>query len=243
MANLRELRQYDDRVVRYLSYDSYNIMRFSLVDDGIIKFDRSSFIQIESIEMDEYFALEAWRKRLYALNLIGEYPIEKIGFGNMSLKRDYSFIRPNSKPQFVITGTQTGKYADLDGKLYTRILDYHLDQNRVVAMGAVDASSETLTHAALYETNAEIQAIFHIHHKRTWNYFLRHQLPHTKKDTPYGTIEMAREAQSLFQGVARGIFAMEGHEDGVIAFSTSLDDCAKMILDSYHLALEDEAEI
>jgi hypothetical protein len=211
-------------------------MRFSLVDDGIIKFDRSSFIEINSLEKDEYFALEAWRKRLYQLELIGEYPIEKIGFGNMSCKNDYSIYATHTKPQFVITGTQTGKYPDLDGHFYTRIIDYDLDKNKVIAMGPVDASSETLTHAAIYETNNDIHAIFHVHHKELWNYILNKNLPHTKKEIPYGTIEMAREAQSLFPGKARGIFAMEGHEDGVIAFSTSLDDCGKIVLDLYHQA-------
>jgi ribulose-5-phosphate 4-epimerase/fuculose-1-phosphate aldolase len=217
-------------------------MRFSLVDDGIIKFDRSGFIEIEAIEKDEYLALEAWRKRLYQLELIGEYPIDKVGFGNISCKKDYKrHFQSAYKPQFLITGTQTGKYPDLDGRHYTRILDYDLDKNIVMAMGPVDASSETLTHAAIYETNNAITAIFHVHHKKMWNYILSHNLPHTKKETPYGTIEMAREAQSLFSGKAQGVFAMEGHEDGVIAFATTLDECGELILNHYHLSLGHEA--
>ena len=55
-----------------------------VIDDGVIKYDRSNFSHSGPLEIVEYFNLESWRMRLYDLNLIGEYKDEKIGFGNIS---------------------------------------------------------------------------------------------------------------------------------------------------------------
>lgn len=78
------------------------------------------------------------------MNLIGEYPEAKIGFGNMSVVQNYSEFTRSSCPQFVITGTQTGKYAELGAAHYTRVLDYDIDTLKIKMMGAIEASSEPL---------------------------------------------------------------------------------------------------
>ena len=57
------------------------------------------------------------------------------------------------------------------------------------------------------------------------------------KDTPYGTIEMAKCVQKMFPDKNHGTFAMAGHEDGVIAFAPNLDKAGDLILelhDVYH---------
>jgi hypothetical protein len=92
-----------------------------VIDDGVIKYDRSNFSQCGALLEDEFGALEYWRKKLYQMNFIGEYPEFHIGFGNMSTLRDYSCFQKSAHPQFVITGTQTGKYADLNGQELLRL--------------------------------------------------------------------------------------------------------------------------
>lgn len=208
-----------------------------MIDDGIIKFDNSAFTPSGPLSADEYSLLENWRKKLFQFEMIGEYPIEKVGFGNMSQRKNYSSIQQTVRPQFVITGTQTGALPDLDGRHYTRILDYDFQQNKVIAQGPVNASSETLTHAAIYEINAGIDCIFHIHHREMWEAMLEQGLAKTPKEIPYGTLEMARAAQALFPGDLSGIFAMEGHQDGIIAFGASLDACGELLFDTYHKVL------
>jgi ribulose-5-phosphate 4-epimerase/fuculose-1-phosphate aldolase len=212
-------------------------MRFCVIDDGVIKFDSSGFIPSDSLALDEYSELETWRAKLFALNLIGEYPTEQIGFGNLSQRRDYSHLHKTSKAQFVITGTQTGKYPNLNGNLYTRILDYSFEKNSVVAQGKVNASSETLTHAALYESNDSISTIFHVHHHALWSEMLAQGYPSTAVDIPYGTLEMARNACELFSGESEGVFAMAGHADGIVAFASTLDQCGNILLRLYHKLL------
>lgn len=209
------------------------IIYMSLIDDGVIKFDHSSFKLSPPLEIDEYRDLENWRKTLFAKELIGEYPIEKVGFGNLSQRKDYQSYFESSKPQFLISGTQTGKFSHLTGEHYTRVIDYDLGKNKVTAMGPVQASSESLTHAAIYELDKKIKAIFHIHHRDLWDCMLRDGAVRTPKDIPYGTQEMARCVQKLFAGKPVGLFAMEGHQDGIIAFATDLNECGKLIEELY----------
>ncbi|MGZ3790449.1 MAG: class II aldolase/adducin family protein, partial [Bacteriovorax sp.] len=201
-----------------------------VIDDGVIKYDRSNFTQCGPIDLVEYSALELWRKKLYALNLIGEYPIEQVGFGNISEIKNYSQIHQASVPQFIITGTQTGKYADLDGRFYTRVLDYDIDHLKIKMMGPVEASSEALTHAAIYTHNKNIKAIFHIHSKEIWNGMIIDRADHTCKSIPYGTVEMARATERCVGTKDFGAFCMHGHEDGVIAFGRNLDEAGELVL-------------
>lgn len=201
-----------------------------VIDDGVIKYDRSNFSHCGPLETTEYSALESWRKKLYALNLIGEYPEEKIGFGNMSELCDYSAFFNSHVPQFVITGTQTGKYADLDGRHYTRVLDYNIDHLKIKMMGPVEASSEALTHAAIYAYNKNIKAIFHIHSKLIWEGMIEDKCDFTCGSIPYGTVEMARATEKCIFNKDSGAFCMHGHEDGVVAYGTSLEEVGSIIL-------------
>lgn len=202
-----------------------------VIDDGVIKYDRSNFSYLECINQSEFEAIEYQREILYKLNLIGEEPEAKIGFGNISMKHDFTSVHPTPHPQFVITGTQTGKYSKLDGKLYTRVIDFDIDGLKLFSMGAVEASSEALTHAAIYLGNTNIKAVVHVHSKSIWEKMLADGSPSTKKDIPYGTKEMAYEAMRIAGLHHTGVFAMAGHEDGVIAFSTDIETATKLITD------------
>ncbi|MFA6236781.1 MAG: class II aldolase/adducin family protein [Bacteriovorax sp.] len=204
-----------------------------VIDDGVIKYDRSNFTQCPSLPLVEYSALELWRKKLFALNLIGEYKGGKVGFGNISGLQDYGQFHQTGMPQFIITGTQTGKYPDLDGRFYTRVLDYDIDHLKIKMMGPVEASSEALTHAAIYAHNKNIKAIFHIHSPEIWKGMIADHSDFTAKEIPYGTVEMARATEKCISNKDHGIFCMHGHEDGVVAYGRSLDEAGKLILEIY----------
>lgn len=204
-----------------------------VIDDGVIKYDRSNFSQCGCLNTSEYVDLEYWRKKLYDMNLIGEYPEAQIGFGNMSTVKDYSNFYRSTHPQFIITGTQTGKYADLNGFQYTRVLDYNIDQLKIKMMGAIEASSEALTHAAIYDFNPEIRAVFHIHSQEIWQKMIEDKSDFTAADIPYGTIEMARATQKCVSGKNAGVFCMHGHEDGVVIYGTSLQQAGELTIELY----------
>ena len=77
------------------------------VDDGVIKYDRSQFEKSDALKPDEFSNLEKWRDTLYKLKLIGEYLPEKIGYGNLSERKDYQSHHKTTKPQFLITGKES----------------------------------------------------------------------------------------------------------------------------------------
>ncbi len=167
--------------------------------------------------------LNTWRNRLYKERLIGVYP-DGIGYGNMSRR----FERSN----FLITGTGTGKFQKLNARHYTIVTSFNFSKNRVVCSGPVKASSESLTHAMLYECSNEINTVFHVHHRDLWSK-LKHMVPTTKSKVEYGTTAMALEIFRLFKetDVAKHkIIIMAGHEDGIITFGKTEKEAGDKIL-------------
>lgn len=199
------------------------------LDEGVIKFKFKLKIAPE-LNADEYLDLEKWRVILFRMNLIGEYPKEKVGFGNLS-KRDLRF-----SDQFIITGTQTGKFSNLTGRQYTKITNCNLDKMYVGAQGPIAPSSESLTHHALYLANKNIKYVFHVHSNQLWSYMISHEFMKTPKDIGYGTKQMAEVVQKLIQNKDHGILAMHGHQDGVISFAPTAEQAGQLILNTLKLA-------
>ncbi len=88
----------------------------------------------------------------------------------------------------------------------------------------MQASSETLTHLAVYEAMVSVNAVIHVHDARLWQAGLQH-LPRTPRDVPYGTPAMADAVQALFAACRwpeAGLFVMAGHQDGLLAFGTTM---------------------
>jgi L-ribulose-5-phosphate 4-epimerase len=167
--------------------------------------------------------LNTWRSRLYQAGLIGVYD-SGIGYGNISMryKRD----------KFIITGTATGKFKKLNSRHYTQVTAYNVEKNRVTTVGPIKASSESLTHAVLYECDSTINAVFHVHHLGLWKK-LMHVAPTSKKNVEYGTTSMAREMARLFKDTALAkekILVMAGHEEGIITFGETLVEAGEKIL-------------
>lgn len=205
-----------------------------VIDDGIIKYDRSNFSQCSPLDESEYLLLEEWRRQLYQMELIGEYAQANVGYGNMSGILDYNSFHSSLNPQFIITGTQTGKYSTLNGSHYTRVLDYSINTLKIHMMGVIEASSEALTHAAIYEANSNIKAVFHIHSKEIWEKMIADKSDFTDQSIPYGTLEMARATQECIKGKDFGVFCMHGHEDGIVIYGRSLNEAGELTKELYN---------
>ncbi|WP_372654019.1 class II aldolase/adducin family protein [Halobacteriovorax sp.] len=197
-----------------------------MIDDGVIKYDRSNFTHSEALDEQLWGELESWRVKLFKLNLIGEYPTEKVGFGNLS-----KLVLWEQQAKFIITGTQTGKYSNLTGEHYTLVDGYDLKEMKLNQIGPLEASSEALTHAAVYESNRDITTVFHIHSTTIWDKMIEDNYDATPADVPYGTQEMAICVGNLINGRSSGLIVMKGHQDGVIAYAKSLNDCGQLILE------------
>jgi len=114
-------------------------------------------------------------------------------------------------------GTGTGGLSSLGLQDYAKAVAWDFERNWLRCEGSAIASAESLTHAAVYSMDAEVRVIMHGHDHVLWRGLLE-QGSATAPDVPYGTPEMAREVQRLFRATdVRGIFAMAGHEDGIVA--------------------------
>lgn len=192
----------------------------SYLDEGYIKFE-CIWKQKNAIDYD-FSELIHWRKKMWKKKWIGFYEEYNVGFGNISEKKNNLFL---------ISGTQTGHLENLTSEHFTKITNYNIEKNLVECSGPSKASSETMTHAVIYEQNPTIKAIIHIHSKSLWEKLL-FKIPTTNKNVPYGTPEMAHEIVRLFNETKVAelkILAMAGHEEGIIAFGTNLAEAANIL--------------
>src|SRR5258707_13973147 len=78
-----------------------------------------------------------------------------------------------------------------------RVVAYDFARNWLRYEGAAIPSSESLTHASIYQSNSTISAVIHCHDSVLWRTLLD-RVPTTSKPVPYGTPEMAYEIMRLF---------------------------------------------
>jgi len=209
----------------------------SVKDEGVIKYDQSGFTFVPPLPAHEYGIVERYRKICNQLNLIGAYP-DGLGFGNISTRKDYSRLYKSSKPQFIISGTQTGQLSDLDGGHYVRVLDFDLENFSVTAQGSIRASSETVSHGSIYETNRGIGAVVHFHHPVLWKHMMKENYLSTGRWVLYGTYEMAAAVKHCVGDRTQGLFVMRGHEDGGVAFGPSLNAAMNIVAGAYRLLVD-----
>ena len=195
-----------------------------MIDEGYIKFD-SHWQKTGALEFSEIESLNRWRRPLYDSGLIGHYKEHGIGFGNLS-------VRTGTEGRFIISGTQTGHLPELGAEHYALVEKYDIKQNRVFSIGATEASSESMTHAAIYELDPQVGAIVHVHSKILWA-ALKGSAPTTDAEVAFGTPEMAQEFHRLWRESdirETGIAVMAGHESGLVSTGSDLQVAAERIL-------------
>ena len=200
-------------------------------DDGYIKFACHLIPEIIEIPSSLFDPLNFWREEMWQKAWIGAYP-DGIGYGNIS-------VRIPQSDRFYISGSATGGIPELDQIHYPLVENCDLSQNAIWCRGVVHASSESMSHAAIYSFNGEIGSVVHIHNHLLWEKYLD-ILPSTAKDVEYGTPEMAYEIIRLMglpETQKRKVFVMGGHIDGIISFGKTVEEAARAIL-----ALDEEKD-
>jgi L-ribulose-5-phosphate 4-epimerase len=175
----------------------------------------------EAIPFAGFAQLNHYRQRLWQLRLIGE-DAYGIGFGNLSARAGGNFY---------ITGSGTGGRPKLALADYARVTAYDFERNWLRCEGGTMASSESLTHAAVYESEARAGAVIHCHDFTLWKALLG-KAPTTAEAVSYGTPEMALEVQRLFRTTDIGskkIFVMGGHPEGVVSFGQDLAEAFSVL--------------
>lgn len=194
------------------------------IDEGYVKYV-SHWIAGPAPDAAAVASLNEWRRPLFAAGLIGHYRELDVGYGNLS-------IRGDQPGQFIISGTQTGHIEDTTSEHYALVTNADIALNSVTSVGPVQASSEALTHAALYALSADINAVVHVHDDALWERY-RDTLPTTDAAVAYGTPEMAREFDRLWHSTAfaaRDIAVMAGHAGGLVSIGATLKGAARRML-------------
>jgi hypothetical protein len=195
------------------------------MNEGYIKFniewERS--ISPDKRRVEE---LNAGRDLLYKRGLIGMYE-NGIGYGNISLR--------TGEKEFVISGSATGGIERLMPTHYTRVTDYDMHNNYIKCEGPLRASSESMTHAAIYTAVPECLAVAHAHHLDLWRELLG-EMPTTSDLAEYGTPELAVETLHLAKKSEtrrKQLIVLGGHREGIISFGASPLEAAEKIVEEY----------
>lgn len=204
-----------------------------MMDEGYIKFNahwekREPFSDLHIQE------LNAYRQRVYDLGLIGAYD-NGIGYGNISRRWGAE------DPTFLISGSATGNFPQLTNEHYALVTRVAIDQNELWCTGPVIASSESMSHAVIYQTNPQMHAVIHAHHLEMWEELL-HQVPTTDARATYGSPEMAYAIIYLMKHTdlpKTKLFVMEGHREGVFTFGKDLEEAFQVLQQAFQQVVHD----
>ncbi len=200
-----------------------------MTEEGYVKFN-CDWIKAKPVSESDLIEINSWRDKMFQCGLIGMFE-NGIGFGNIS-------VRGPEKNQFIISGTATGGIAPLEAEHYTVVTDYDIEKNWVECKGPIKASSESMTHAIIYQSDESINGVIHVHNLDFWKRLLE-KVPTTKKAAKYGTPEMAEEVIRLFKKTdvkKKKILVMAGHEEGVISFGKDLNEAGQILLKYFEKA-------
>jgi len=161
-------------------------------------------------------SLSRGRQEMYRRGLIGVYT-DGIGYGNISHR--------TTNGHFIISGSSTGQYPQLGPEHYSLVKKIDLTNNSVWCSGPLAASSETMSHAVIYQECPEVNAVIHIHDLALWK-ALVHRAPTSSATAQYGTPEMAKAIIQLIRNTPvrhrEGYFVMAGHEEGLMVFGKDM---------------------
>ncbi|MFC2142995.1 class II aldolase/adducin family protein [Candidatus Aenigmatarchaeota archaeon] len=187
-----------------------------------IKFNYE-LVKSDKIKLDSIKELNDLRNKLYEMGFIGMFKSGEFagaGFGNVSIR---------SESGFIITGSGTGTKPKITEKDYVEVIDYDFEKNWLKCFGLTPPSFESLTHAAVYESNKKINAVIHAHNLELWKKLLKNNTPKTPEHIGSGTSEIVDEIKRLIKE-EKGIIVMGGHEEGMLIFGSTLDEAWRILL-------------
>jgi L-ribulose-5-phosphate 4-epimerase len=192
--------------------------------EGVVKFNCHWSQSGPVITDDQFEIINYWREILYNMDLIGAYE-NGVGFGNVSMRI------PGSN-QFIITGSSTGEIPDLESGHYVKVTSFNINDNAVQCVGPLKASSESLTHAAIYSADPGANAVIHVHSMDLWNELI-YQIPTTDPSMDYGTIGLAKDILRLFgesDVIEKRIIIMAGDRAGILTFGNDMDEAVNILI-------------
>ena len=184
--------------------------------EGIIKF-KANKVNSKIITDNEFAIINPWRQYCFDRKYIG-IDTDGIGYGNIS-------FRSRENNEFIISASATGGISNLLASDYSRVISFDIKNNVLNCEGEKLASSESLSHAAIYKAKPEIKAVLHIHNIDLWKKQLN-ILPTTAMNAEYGTQAMADAITDIVKkSNDSGIIIMGGHREGILSYGSNLESC------------------
>jgi len=202
--------------------------------DGVIKY-RSQRVAAVVSTSPELVQLDLARTVLFDLGLIG-VNAQGVGYGNVSVRTEGS--------QFVISASATGGLRALTLAHYCHVTSFSVDDHSVCSRGALEASSESMPHGAIYAADRRVRCVMHVHSRALFAALLQQDALHTAADVAYGTPSMARAVLRLVaqQSELPVIFAMAGHDEGVVAYGADVVSVQAVLVDSFERSISHEPD-
>lgn len=210
-------------------------MNEQLDREGVIQFALAHTSErLANAAVERLPELLGWRWVLHQLAVIGEDTgrYHGLGFGNVSVRLP-PYPGERGERHFVVSASQTGGVADPTTGDWAVVTGYDLARNRLSSRGPMPPSSESLTHAALYDLSPHIRCVLHGHSPEIWQCADDLRLPTTPADVPYGTVAMARAVVRLYHDTnlaERRVLTMAGHRDGVLSFGRDPDEAGSALV-------------
>lgn len=183
-------------------------------DEGVIKYSQVWKRNVLP-SLKEADALLAIRDALFRRHWIGT-DADGVGFGNVSVR-----LPDNA---FLITASQTGHIPHLSTVQLSMVTAVDINENTLWCTGLMPASSEAMSHAAIYAVKPDVHCVIHVHDAELWNSLI-HVAPTTDAGIPYGTPDMAYALQELILDMEDNeLIVMGGHPNGIISAGSNTDD-------------------
>ena len=190
--------------------------------EGVIQFQLDH--EVKTLQVVDVAEINAWRTVFKQTGTIGQVAdrYDGYGFGNLSQRTTSGFL---------ISGTQTGFLESSSIADYAEVTGWDSSGNSVSSRGRVSPSSESLTHAVIYEACPEVVAVFHLHSPDIWHAGTELGISTTSPEITYGTPEMAEAVNHCVrESPLPGILSMGGHEDGIIAYGRTLAETGLLLI-------------
>jgi ribulose-5-phosphate 4-epimerase/fuculose-1-phosphate aldolase len=134
--------------------------------------------------------------------------------------------------QFIITASATGEIPELEPEHYVKVISFNIDDNAVQCTGPLKASSESLTHAAIYLADPGANAVVHVHNLDLWNDLI-YNVPTTNPSMDYGSMGLAKDIFRLFSDsnvFEKRIIIMAGDRAGILTFGHDMDEAVNILM-------------
>lgn len=199
-----------------------------MMDEGYIKYTFDWNKKTITIPTEVLSEVNYYRAKLRAYKMIGKIP-DGPGFGNISVR--------STGDTFFISGSDTGGLEFLEPEQMALVTQCNYQQNKMVFEGQIAASSESMSHAAIYQQNKSVRAVIHVHQSKLWNHYLN-ALPTTEEKAAYGTPALAEAiAQKVCKTPRNKLLVLGGHEDGIICYGSNLYEAYNVLMQWYKALL------